>query len=130
MWTTDNLVWLDLSYNYLVTIEDEIMKLPKLQTLYLQCNYIKNLDEVKKLSALPNLTTINLFGNPIEQIPGYRLWVLGVLYAENDSLKKLDQSIITMKEFGQVMIWNERLKTNASKKLKKVSESYFNANPS
>lgn len=30
MWTTDNLLWLDLSYNYLVTIEDEILNLPKL----------------------------------------------------------------------------------------------------
>lgn len=28
------------------------------------------------------------------------------------------------------MIWNERLKTNASKKLKKVSETYFLQNPS
>lgn len=66
MWTTDNLVWLDLSYNYLVTIEDEILKLPKLKTLYLQCNCIKNLEEVRKLSALTDLNTINLFGNPIE----------------------------------------------------------------
>jgi hypothetical protein len=30
MWTTSNLMWLDLSYNYLVSIEDEILKLPKL----------------------------------------------------------------------------------------------------
>ena len=30
MWTTQNLLWLDLSYNYLVTIEDELLKLPNL----------------------------------------------------------------------------------------------------
>jgi Leucine-rich repeat (LRR) protein len=52
MWTTSNLLWLDLSYNYLVNIEDEILKLPKLQTLYLQCNFIKNLEETRKLAQL------------------------------------------------------------------------------
>lgn len=130
MWTSNNLIWLDLSYNYLVAIDEEILKLPKLQTLYLHCNYIKNLEEVKKLAYLSDLTSLNLFGNPIEQIPGYRLWVLGVLYSENDCLKRLDQSIITIKEFGQVSIWNERLRTNESKKLKKVSDNYFAKNPS
>lgn len=125
MWTTDHLTWLDLSYNYLVTIEDELLKLPNLEVLYLQCNFIKNLDETKKLAKLRNLKSLNLFGNPIEQIPGYRLWVLGVMYAENDCIKKLDQVVITRKEFAQVCIWNERLVAQASSKLKKVSEKYF-----
>lgn len=52
MWTTNHLVWLDLSYNYLVNIEDEILKFPQLTTLYLQCNYIKNLEETRKLAQL------------------------------------------------------------------------------
>ncbi len=109
MWTTDNLLWLDLSYNYLVSIEDEILKLPKLHTLYFQCNFVKNLEEVRKLATLKDLRTLNLFGNPIEQIPGYRMWVLGAMYAENDSLKRLDQVVVTSKEFAAVCVWNERL---------------------
>tara|TARA_B110000503_G_C7030962_1_gene363958 strand:- start:173 stop:817 length:645 start_codon:yes stop_codon:yes gene_type:complete len=128
MWTTNNLVWLDLSYNYLVNIEDEILKFPQLQTLYLQCNFIKNLEETRKLAQLSELKTLNLFGNPIEQIPGYRLFILGSIYSENDALKRLDQVVITAKEFASVCIWNERLVANSSKKLKKVSENYFAKN--
>ena len=90
MWTTNHLVWLDLSYNYLVNIEDEISKFPNLTNLYLQCNYIKNLEETRKLAQLSELKTLNLFGNPIEQVPGYRMFVLGAIYAENDALKRLD----------------------------------------
>ena len=52
MWTSQNLLWLDLSYNYLVNIEEEILKFPHLQTLYLQCNFVKNLEEVRKLGQL------------------------------------------------------------------------------
>lgn len=66
MWTTQHLIWLDLSYNYLMTIEDEILKLPNLQVLYMQCNFIKNLEETKKLAQLNDLKSLNLFGNPIE----------------------------------------------------------------
>lgn len=96
MWKSPaNLIWIDLSYNYLVTIDDEILKFPNLQNLYLQYNYIKDLGEVRKLQKLRHLKSINLFGNPIEQVPGYRLWILGVLYEDNDCLKKLDQVVIT-----------------------------------
>jgi hypothetical protein len=56
------------------------------------------------------------------------MWVLGAMYAENDCLKRLDQVVITAKEFAGVCIWNERLVANGSKKLKKVSENYFSKN--
>lgn len=96
MWKSPaNLTWIDLSYNYLVTIDEEILKFPNLQNLYLQYNYIKDLGEVRKLQKLKNLKSVNLFGNPIEQVPGYRLWILGALYEDNDTLKKLDQVVVT-----------------------------------
>ena len=94
--------------------------------MYLQCNYIKNLEETRKLSGLTELRSLNLFGNPIEQIPGYRMWVLGVMYDENDSLKKLDQVVVTAKEFTAVCYWNEPKDKN--RKLKKISENYFTKN--
>jgi len=56
------------------------------------------------------------------------MWVLGAMYAESDSLKRLDQVVITSKEFASVCIWNERLVASGSKKLKKVSENYFSKN--
>ncbi len=91
MWNSNRLLWVDLSYNYLEHIEEEIItSFPLLKTLYLHGNYIANLDEVKKLVALKDLHTLCLYGNPIEQISGYRLWVLGVIYLSNDTLKKFD----------------------------------------
>jgi Leucine-rich repeat (LRR) protein len=52
MWNSNKLLWIDLSYNYLETIEDEILKFPNLKTLFLHGNYISNLDEARKLSGL------------------------------------------------------------------------------
>ena len=124
MWTTDNLLWLNLSYNYLVNIEDEILKFPRLQTLYMEGKFVKNLEETRKLGQLKDLRSLNLFGNPIEQISGYRMWVLGVIYAQNDALKKLDQVVVTAKEFSAVCVWNDSKKTKAGN-LKLVSEKYF-----
>lgn len=121
MWNSQNLLWIDLSYNYLESIESEIVtSFPLLKTLYLHGNYFSNLDDVKKLGGLKHLHTLTLYGNPIEQIPGYRLWVLGVIYLTSDTLKKLDQVVITAKEFDAVCVWNEALNKNASSKLKKL----------
>jgi Leucine-rich repeat (LRR) protein len=49
MYRPENLEWLDLSYNYLQTIDKELLDFPNLKTLYLHGNYIANLDEVRKL---------------------------------------------------------------------------------
>lgn len=121
MWNHQQLQWIDLSYNYLETIEEELIKtFPHLKTLYLHGNFIANLDETKKLGRLKNLTSLTLYGNPIEQISGYRMWVLGVLYDQNDTLKKLDQVLVTAKEFDAVCVWNETINASQSSKLKKL----------
>jgi Leucine-rich repeat (LRR) protein len=49
MFYPENLEWLDLSYNYLSTIEKEILNFTQLKTLYFHGNYLSNLDEVRKL---------------------------------------------------------------------------------
>lgn len=91
MWNSNRLQWIDLSYNYLERIEDVIVTdFPCLKTLYLHGNYILNLEEVRKLNTLPELHTLTLYGNPMEQIDNYRMWVLGVMYLQSESLKKLD----------------------------------------
>lgn len=53
-------------------------------------NYIKNLEEAKKLNGFRNLQSLTLYGNPIETIKNYRLWVLGVMYTYNENLRRLD----------------------------------------
>ena len=121
MWNSNRLLWIDLSYNYLEKVEDEIVQnFPCLKTLYLHGCYIQNLEEVRKLNSLEDLHTLTLYGNPIEQIKGYRMWVLGVMYLQSMSLKKLDQVVVTKKEFDAVCVWNEALMANGSNKLKKL----------
>ena len=51
MYNSRGLIWLDLSYNYLETIEADLLDFPELKTLYLHGNYISNLDETKKLNG-------------------------------------------------------------------------------
>lgn len=114
----ENLLWVDLSYNYLEVIEDDILQLPRLQTLYLHGNYITNLEETRKLNSFNNLQSLTLYGNPIETIKNYRLWVLGVMYTRNENLRKLDQVIVTNREFDKVLVWKERIEPQKSKRLK------------
>lgn len=58
-------------------------------------NYITDLEEVKKLSDLEFLFELTLNGNPIEEIKGYRLYVLALMYMKNENLRKLDTVIVT-----------------------------------
>ncbi len=48
------------------------------------------------------------------------MWVLGVLYDSNDTLKKLDQVLVTAKEFDSVCVWNETFYKKQISKLKKL----------
>lgn len=110
----ERLIWLDLSFNYLEHIEPEILCFPELKTLYLHGNYIYEMKDVKKLADLPQLLTLTLHGNPIEQISGYRLFVLGIIYSKNERLKKLDSVVVTRKEQENVYVWDQVL--NGKKK--------------
>lgn len=103
------LKWLDLSFNYLTKIEPDVLNFPELKTLYLHGNYIYQLEEVRKLSNLSQLISLTLHGNPIEQIPGYRLYVLGIMYSKHGALKKLDSVVSTRKEQEGAYVWNEHL---------------------
>lgn len=37
------------------------------------------------------------------------MWVLGVMYSESENLRRLDQVLITNREFNDVIVWTERL---------------------
>jgi Leucine-rich repeat (LRR) protein len=57
-------------------------------------NVINSLDEIKKLSALPSLTSLTLLENPIRETPDYRLKVI----AQLPNLKRLDKDAVTEEE--------------------------------
>jgi hypothetical protein len=81
-------------------------------------NYISNLDETKKLNKFHDLQSLTLYGNPIETIQNYRLWVLGVMYTFNENLRRLDQVLITNREFDKVLVWKENIFSSKYKRLK------------
>ena len=94
MWITQtNLILIDLSYNYLTTINDEITKFPNLQNLYLPYIYIKDLGETKKLNIIKVLKSLNMFGNPINQVSNYRMWVLAFFMRVMTILRNLTRSM-------------------------------------
>ena len=55
------------------------------------------------------MQTLSLNGNPIEEIKGYRLYVLGMMFQHYETLKRLDSVIISKNEFDNVLVWNGRL---------------------
>lgn len=103
------LIWINLSFNYLTKIDDEILNFVNLKSLNLHGNYINEIEEVKKLGELGALQNLTLNGNPIEEVKGYRCYVLGLMYQRYETLKKLDSIIITNKEFDNAIVWNEHL---------------------
>ena len=68
-------------------------------------NFISDLEEIKKLGEMNFLLELTLNGNPIEEIQGYRLYVLALMYQKNENLRKLDTVIITNQEFDSVLVW-------------------------
>lgn len=96
------LYWLDLSFNYLIKIDEIILTFPNIKILYLHGNAIEDAKEIDKLAQLPHLISITLHGNPVESDPGYRQRVLSKL----PNLKALDFSRITKadREKSQVYV--------------------------
>ncbi|OCT93471.1 hypothetical protein XELAEV_18016540mg [Xenopus laevis] len=95
------LSWIDLSFNDLSTIDSVLTKYPKLSVLNLHSNSIKQLSQVDKMAALPNLKSLTLHGNPVEGERGYRCYVLSVL----PQLKTLDFSAVTKQDRVTADVW-------------------------
>ncbi|XP_038051897.1 leucine-rich repeat-containing protein 51-like [Patiria miniata] len=96
------LTWLDLSFNYLVNVDDVILKFPNLKILYLHGNGVEDLKEVEKLACLPKLMSLTLHGNPVDSERGYRHYVLTKI----PQLRALDFSRVTKaeRETAQTMV--------------------------
>ena len=66
------------------------------------------------------MQTLTLYGNFVEQIKGYRLYVLGMMYEQYETLKKLDSVYVTRKEFDNVIVWNERIHSSDRLNLRRL----------
>lgn len=73
------LSWLDLSFNEINEIGEDIEKFTNLKILYLHGNKIANIADILKLRKLQNLRSLTLHGNPIEDVPCYRGYIIYLL---------------------------------------------------
>ena len=77
LFDTSKVTWLDISFNQIDKISSSLFELfPNITALYLQANTIARLSEIKKLEKLPNLKSLAIYGNPVEEHKHYRNYVL------------------------------------------------------
>ncbi|CAI9586880.1 unnamed protein product [Staurois parvus] len=97
-----HLCWIDLSFNDLPNIDPVLTTYRHLSVLNLHGNSIRQLTEVDKLAALPNLKSLTLHGNPIEAEGRYRPYILSVL----PQLKSFDFSAVTKQDRVSADVWS------------------------
>nr|CAD7455164.1 unnamed protein product [Timema tahoe] len=88
------LAWIDLSFNKIRCLDDELFLIPNLRTLYLHGNCIFSLVEVSKLRKVDKLRNLTLQGNPLESMHKYRSHVVNTL----TQLTKLDFVVVCEEE--------------------------------
>lgn len=115
----ERLLFLDVSWNGLTTIDRALLQYQQLKALYLHGNKIASLPQVTKLQGMPILRSLTLNGNPIETSSSYRLFVIGSLQHAT-SLRSLDHSTITDDERERAEAWSlgheQRMKERAKAK--------------
>lgn len=75
----EKLGWIDFSFNFITTIDESITKFPNLKIVYFHGNRITDIEEVFKLRNLKQLRSVTFHGNPINEHPHYRAYVIAVL---------------------------------------------------
>lgn len=77
-----------------------------MKALYLHANKLKDITEFQKLQGLTELRTLTVHGNPLDTIPNFRLYIIGLL----PTLKKLDSVLISKKELDNALVWRNTFK--------------------
>ncbi len=90
----DFIQWIDISSNHLMEIHPDILNLKYLKILYAHANYINEIKKVEVLSNCKCLINLTLHGNPIEQIKGFRHFIIELI----PTLEKFDFTLVSEKE--------------------------------
>jgi Leucine-rich repeat (LRR) protein len=101
---TGNILWLDLSFNNISSLGSEVAvpaAFANVTTIYLHANNISKLGQLKKLRSFPNLKSLTLYGNPIEEHKHYRNYVM--YYCQK--LHQFDSSPVTGSERQRNEVW-------------------------
>ena len=98
------LQWIDVSRNKLTDISEDICRLPYLKILYVHGNNIQEIEKVTNLRNCKSLTSLSLYGNPIDHIKGYRHFIIEMC----PLLEKLDSAVISEKELDIIKFRGSR----------------------
>jgi Leucine-rich repeat (LRR) protein len=98
------LQWIDVSRNKLTDISADITRLPYLKILYVHGNNIQEIEKVTNLAKCPSLTSLTLYGNPIDHIRGYRHFIIEMCQL----LEKLDGAVVSEKELDIIKFRGSR----------------------
>lgn len=101
---SEQVLWIDLSFNKLKSLDELVTSYPNLRVLYLHGNQIEHLSQLKCLSNLKELRNLTLHGNPVVDEPNYRFFLLSSL----PKLKHLDFSAITKQDRISIRILLKR----------------------
>ena len=101
LWSMQTITTLDLSCNRFIAVPDELLLLERLAVLYLHGNIIAKLKTVDKLRKIPMLRAVTLHGNEVEEVDGYRPYVISLC----KGLRALDFTTITPKERRDADLW-------------------------
>ncbi|CAD7932140.1 unnamed protein product [Amoebophrya sp. A120] len=87
-----SLMWLDVSFNQLTTVDKSLLTLENLKSLYkyMHGNKIGNLAQMEKLKSLHCLEKLTTNGNPFEAKKFYRQFIVGCV----PQLRSLDHTSI------------------------------------
>ncbi|XP_075188518.1 centriolin-like [Anomaloglossus baeobatrachus] len=119
-----NLQKLNLSCNEIEHIPAWLgKKMKALRSLIMKQNAISSLQDISRLKALKDLTSLVLANNPVTNLPHYRLYVIFHLR----SLSSLDGQVITIQERQEAhnrfnLEEVEKLETDLEKKMKEIEE--------
>ena len=96
--------WIDISRNKLTSIHRDICDLPYLKILYVHGNNIQEIGKVTALGQCKSLTSLTLYGNPMDHIKGYRNFIIEMC----PLLEKLDGAVISEKELDVIKFHGSR----------------------
>eukprot|EP00736_Rhodelphis_marinus_P007611 Rmarinus@m.836 len=100
----ETLMWLDLSFNHISEISEDILYFTNLKVLNYHSNNITDIKQIAKLGGLPCLRSLTLHGNPLETKPNYKLYVLACI----PTLQKLDFSPVTFHDRDKCFVYQKR----------------------
>ncbi len=95
---------LDLSYNKLKCIHNDISLIPNLKILKLNNNLLSDLNKIVSVGNIKNLTSLNMANNAICRIRGYRQYVIEMCPV----LEQLDNAQVTEKELEVIHFGGSR----------------------